>query len=55
MLTMVEHSARLARDATVARDETVRRALRLGLSGREIAKAAQVVHNTIRAIGARAG
>jgi DNA-binding NarL/FixJ family response regulator len=49
-LKRVDRAARQARDAEVARDGAVGRAMRLGLSTREVAKAAQVTHGTIRAI-----
>lgn len=52
-LKRVERSARQARDAQAEHHRMIARALRLGLSTRDIASAAGVTHGTIRAISIR--
>lgn len=49
-LKRVERSGRQARDARAEHHQAIARAMRLGLSTREIAVAADVTHGTIRAI-----
>jgi hypothetical protein len=52
-LRSVERSGRRAREARIEHHESIARAMRLGLSTREIATAAGVTHGTVRAIGNR--
>jgi DNA-binding NarL/FixJ family response regulator len=52
-LKLVERSGRSMRDAMVDHHQAIARAVRLGLSMREIALAAGVTHGTIRAISNR--
>ena len=52
-LRRVERTARQAREAEAEHRRAIGRAIRLGLSMREIASAAGVTHGTIRAIGHR--
>jgi DNA-binding NarL/FixJ family response regulator len=52
-LKRVEHSGRHAREAEAEHHRAIARAMRLGLSMREIALAAGVTHGTIRAISNR--
>lgn len=52
-LERVERTATLAREAELEHHQTIARAMRLGLSTREIAGAAGVTHGTIRAISNR--
>ncbi len=52
-LRLVEHSGREAREAEAEHHRAIGRAMRLGLSMREIAVAAGVTHGTIRAISNR--
>ena len=52
-LRRVERSGRHARDAEAAHHRAIARAVRLGLSTREIAVAAGVTHGTIRTISNR--
>lgn len=52
-LKRVERSGRHARDAEADHHSAIARAVRLGLSTREIAVAAGVTHGTIRAISSR--
>jgi DNA-binding NarL/FixJ family response regulator len=52
-LKRVERTGRQARDAEAEHHRAIGRAMRLGLSMREIALAAGVTHGTIRAIGNR--
>lgn len=52
-LKRVERTGRQARDAELEHHRAIGRAMRLGLSMREIAAAAGVTHGTIRAIGNR--
>ena len=52
-LRTVERSGRRARDAGIEHHQSIARAMRLGLSTREIAAAAGVTHGTIRAISNR--
>jgi hypothetical protein len=49
----VERSGRQARDAQAEHHRAIGRAMRLGLSTREIALAADVTHGTVRAISNR--
>jgi DNA-binding NarL/FixJ family response regulator len=49
-LRRVERTGRQARDAQLEHHRSIARAMRLGLSTREIASAANVTHGTIRAI-----
>jgi len=50
ILKRVERTARQARDAEAEHHRAIARAMRLGLSTREIAHSAGVTHGTIRAI-----
>lgn len=50
VLRRIARAARRKREAEVEYEQTVIRALRLGLTHREIAAAAEVTHGTIRAI-----
>lgn len=52
-LKRVERTGRQAREAEAEHHRAIARAMRLGLSMREIALAAGVTHGTIRAIGHR--
>lgn len=52
-LKRVERTGRQAREAEAEHHRAIARAMRLGLSMREIAVAAGVTHGTIRAIGNR--
>ena len=52
-LERVENSGRRARDAQADHHRAIARAVRLGLSTREIAVAAEVTHSTIRSISNR--
>jgi DNA invertase Pin-like site-specific DNA recombinase len=52
-LKEVERTGLLAREAEAEHHRAIARAMRLGLSMREIALAAGVTHGTIRAIGNR--
>lgn len=52
-LSNVERSGRRAREARVEHHQAIARAMRLGLSTREIAVAAGVTHGTIRAVSSR--
>lgn len=52
-LQRVEHSGRQMRESVVDHHQSIARAVRLGLSMREIAVAAGVTHGTIRAISNR--
>jgi DNA-binding NarL/FixJ family response regulator len=49
----VERSGRRAREARIEHHQAIARAMRLGLSTREIAAAAGVSHGTVRAISNR--
>jgi hypothetical protein len=49
-LRRVERTGRQARDAQLEHHRAIARAMRLGLSTREIAAAADVTHGTVRAI-----
>jgi hypothetical protein len=49
----VERSGRRAREARIEHHQAIARAMRLGLSTREIAAAAGVTHGTVRAISNR--
>ncbi|MGA2929723.1 MAG: hypothetical protein ABSG43_27800, partial [Solirubrobacteraceae bacterium] len=49
----VDRSARQAREAEAEHHRAIGRAMRLGLSTREIALSAGVTHGTIRAIASR--
>lgn len=53
VLKAVDRSGRSAREARVEHHQAIARAMRLGLSTREIAAAAQVTHGTVRAIANR--
>ena len=52
-LKLVARSGQQAREARVEHHEAIARAMRLGLSTREIAAAAGVTHGTVRAISNR--
>ncbi len=52
-LRRVERTGRQAREARAEHHQAIARAMRLGLSTREIAVAADVTHGTIRAINSR--
>jgi hypothetical protein len=52
-LRSVERTGRRAREARLEHHRAIARAMRLGLSTREIAAAAGVTHGTVRAISAR--
>src|ERR671922_2964197 len=52
-LKRVERTGRQAREAEAEHHRAIGRAMRLGLSMREIALAAGVTHGTVRAIGNR--
>jgi DNA-binding NarL/FixJ family response regulator len=52
-LRSVERSGRRAREARSEHHQAIARAMRLGLSTREIAGAAGVTHGTVRAIASR--
>ena len=52
-LRTVERTGRRAREARMEHHEAIARAMRLGLSTREIATAADVTHGTVRAISNR--
>lgn len=54
-LKRVERTGRQARDMRAEHHRAITRAMRLGLSTREIAQAAEVSHGTIRAIANRSG
>lgn len=49
----VERSGRRAREARIEHHQAIARAMRLGLSTREIANAAGVTHGTVRALSNR--
>lgn len=49
-LREVKRSGRRAREAKAEHDQAIARAMRLGLSTREIATAARIAHGTVRAI-----
>jgi DNA-binding NarL/FixJ family response regulator len=53
MLRSVERTGRRARETRMEHHQTIARAVRLGLSTREIAAAADVTHGTVRAISNR--
>jgi DNA-binding NarL/FixJ family response regulator len=52
-LRNVERSGRRARESRIEHHQAIARAMRLGLSTREIASAAGVTHGTVRAISNR--
>jgi hypothetical protein len=52
-LRSVERTGRRARETRMEHHQTIARAVRLGLSTREIAAAAEVTHGTVRAISNR--
>jgi DNA invertase Pin-like site-specific DNA recombinase len=52
-LRSVERTGRRARETRSEHHQAIGRAMRLGLSTREIAAAAEVTHGTVRAIGNR--
>lgn len=52
-LRSVERTGRRAREARIEHHQAIARAVRLGLSTREIATAAQLTHGTVRAISNR--
>jgi DNA-binding NarL/FixJ family response regulator len=53
MLRSVERTGRRARETRMEHHQAIARAMRLGLSTREIAAAADVTHGTVRAISNR--